>query len=70
MYQLGLVNLLHRVWNTHSEALWQILFPVPNSEQNILSAHMYPSAAVPGIFTGVQPSQNQRHEYVTKGKMK
>ena len=48
------------------EALWQILFPAPNSEQNILSAHMYPSAAVPGIFTVVQPSQKQRHKSVTK----
>lgn len=32
-------------------------------------AHV-PSAAVPGIFTGIQPSQKQRHEYVAKWKMK
>lgn len=50
----------------HSETLWQILFPAPNFEQNTLSEHMYPSAAVPGIFSGIQLSQKQRHEYVAK----
>lgn len=53
----------------HSEALWQIAFPAPNSELNISSTHMYQSATVPGIFTGVQPSQKVTCVYNGKGEV-
>lgn len=47
----------------HSGKSW-----APDSEQNILSAHMSPSAAVPGNFR-VQPSQKKTEAWIcNKGK--